>query len=481
MQENTISDVREALARGDRETALAMIDRILTANPTAEGWTLAAEIMVSEADKIKCLDQALALDPNYEPARTMYASLGQLPQPRTTSAPAEPRRSTPLPTLDFPDDDQDADTDKVRRENGQTITVEGVYEMLWDCKYCSTKKLLGKTHKFCPVCGAQQDPEWRYYPSDEEKVAVKDHVFVGADKICPNCSSLNVADAEFCTRCGAPQSAASAVKAQAARDAATSAGLTGVQSFQTEDLDARQMAEKFPHLRPKAAASKRPKWLFPVIGAVVLGVIAFVLFAVFAKRDESGYVSALNWERSIDIERYVAVQNSQICPAPADAYNVSSRYEQVGSRQVPDGETCSSRQVDQGDGTFRQERVCTTRYRSEPVYDDVCYYTVNRWGFSRTVEANSATSANLAWPVTNLNSAVGNSSRCSGLLPVLGCEKEGTRKETYQVIITMDNGRTQTCEVPFDEWQEITVESTFTFKVRVIGGGIDCSTLQRTG
>src|SRR5690606_3417806 len=167
------------------------------------------------------------------------------------------------------------------------------------------------------------------------------------------CSSLNVADAEFCTRCGAPQSAAAQVKAQAAREANT---LAGVQRFQTEDLDARQMAEKYPHLKPKAAASQRPKWLMPVIGAVVLGVIAFALFAIFAKRDETGFVSALNWERTIDIERFVAVQNSQICPAPADAYNVSSRYEQVGSRQVPDGETCSSRQVDQGDGTFRQER-----------------------------------------------------------------------------------------------------------------------------
>src|SRR5690606_18266985 len=105
--------------------------------------------------------------------------------------------------------------------------------------------------------------------------------------------SLNVADAEFCTRCGAPQSAAAAVKAQAAREAAGTS-LTGIQSFQTEDLDARQMAEKYPHLKPKTAA-KRPKWLLPVIGVTVLGVIAFALFAIFAKRDESGFVSALNW------------------------------------------------------------------------------------------------------------------------------------------------------------------------------------------
>jgi len=55
--------------------------------------------------------------------------------------------------------------------------------MLWDCEFCGTKKLLGKTHRFCPNCGAQQDPKARYFPSDEEKVAVKDHVYVGVDKI----------------------------------------------------------------------------------------------------------------------------------------------------------------------------------------------------------------------------------------------------------------------------------------------------------
>ena len=173
------------------------------------------------------------------------------------------------------------------------------------------------------------------------------------------------------------------------------------------------------------------------------------------------------------------MQGNQICPAPADAYNVSSRYEQVG-RAGADGET-----VHRQAGSIRAMHITAgTRLHhaisQRTVYDDVCYYTVIVGAFG-TVAADSVTSANLAWPVTNLNSAVGNSSRCTGLLPVLGCEKEGTRKESYQAVITMDNGRTQTCDVPFDEWQQITVETTFTFKVRIVGGGIDCSTLQRTG
>ena len=47
------------------------------------------------------------------------------------------------------------------------------YEMLWNCQFCGTKKLLAKTHKHCPNCGGAQDPRWRFFPSDAEKVAVE--------------------------------------------------------------------------------------------------------------------------------------------------------------------------------------------------------------------------------------------------------------------------------------------------------------------
>src|SRR3954468_1308596 len=81
---------------------------------------------------------------------------------------------------------------------------DGVYEMLWECAYCGTRGLLGKTHRFCPRCGAPQDPGRRYFPSDEEKVAVHDHVYVGADRMCRACGSAMSAKAVHCTQCGAP-------------------------------------------------------------------------------------------------------------------------------------------------------------------------------------------------------------------------------------------------------------------------------------
>ena len=78
------------------------------------------------------------------------------------------------------------------------------YEMLWSCEYCGAKKLLGKTHRHCPECGAAQDPARRYFPSEEEKVAVEDHVFVGADVHCPACKAPMSKAAKHCAECGAP-------------------------------------------------------------------------------------------------------------------------------------------------------------------------------------------------------------------------------------------------------------------------------------
>ena len=73
------------------------------------------------------------------------------------------------------------------RIKGEPMADEKNYEMFWDCEYCGSSKLLGITHRHCPNCGAPQDPEKRYFPPDEEKVALEDHENTGADWHCPSC------------------------------------------------------------------------------------------------------------------------------------------------------------------------------------------------------------------------------------------------------------------------------------------------------
>lgn len=348
-------------------------------------------------------------------------------------------------------------------QNGN-VYDEGVYEMLWDCKFCGTEKLLGKTHKFCPSCGAAQDPEWRYFPSDDEKVAVKDHVYVGEDKTCPACNSLMAGNVEFCTRCGAPQTEAARVKKLSSR----TRGMD--EKFEREDRDARQVAEARGLNTKQPVKSGFPRWGYFAIGAAVL-VVGFILFAVFAKRDAVATVESFAWERTISIEEFRAVPSSSLCSAmPFDAYSVNRRYEQVGSRQVPDGEDCSVRQVDQGDGTFRQQRVCTTRYRSEPVYDYVCSYVVNRWTNSRTARANGDKSVTITWPNPSL--------KCGGTGSGLGCERESGRNEKYTLNFRASADKKYACDVPFAMWDAARIEQAFTFQVGMVFDNPDCGTVK---
>src|SRR5262249_25412891 len=62
--------------------------------------------------------------------------------------------------------------------------VVGVFEMFWDCEFCDTKALLGKTNRHCPSCGAPQDAKRRYFPPEGQEVAANT-TYDGADLTCP--------------------------------------------------------------------------------------------------------------------------------------------------------------------------------------------------------------------------------------------------------------------------------------------------------
>jgi ribosomal protein S27AE len=339
--------------------------------------------------------------------------------------------------------------------------------MLWDCRFCGTKKLLGKTHRFCPNCGSAQDPGWRYFPSDDEKVAVRDHVYTGADKICPACGSLSAASAEFCGACGSPLDRAAAAQKVGERKKRDD------EKFETEDLAARQeqqMRATASMVPSQAAGSKQgvPRWLI-IAGVIVVLVIGAVLVMAFWTKDTTASVAGYRWERDIQIEAMQAQTGKSGCNSmPGDAYSVDRRYEQVDTRRVADGQECHTVQSDRGNGTFSEHQECETTYREEAVYGDVCYYTVNRWSYKRTAHAEGNTSDAPYWPDTNLRS--GNR---------LGSEREAGRDEKYVLIFTRsDNGKQFECEVSADEWQNTPLEKTFTLKIGAVLNNERCDTLE---
>ncbi len=342
-----------------------------------------------------------------------------------------------------------------------------VYEMLWDCKFCGTKKLLGKTHRFCPNCGGQQDPSWRYFPSDSEKVAVQDHVFVGADKICKACNSLNGAASEFCGNCGAPLSSAATAQQIAGRTKGEG------DTFQTEDVQKRQQAVQIPGLAAAAKPAAKSggflnKWV--IIGIIVVALIGGAVYALTRTVNASAYVTGYKWERTINLQSLQPVPDKTNCDSmPGDAYSVSRNYEQVDTRQVADGQTCRTNQIDQGDGTFREERSCETKYRSEPVMGYMCTYMVNRWiGVSPAVSRGDKVTAPY-WPDTNASSCFS-----------IGCKRESGRSEDYILMLKGDGDRPFECSVDYDLWQETKLERSFDIEVGTILKNFVCSSLKPT-
>jgi hypothetical protein len=371
-----------------------------------------------------------------------------------------------------------------------------VYEMLWDCKFCGHQKLLAKTDRTCPQCGAPQDPSWRYFPSDADKVEVENYTFAGKDRLCPACDSINTADQKFCIRCGASMEGAAEASTVSSRSKRSG------ETFETQSLDllqeeqrrlaiqqetAKRRAMQHPHRATKRPHRARParrslgdRWVAnkPAIiaGSIAavtsLGVlVSVVLYSVTMPATVE--VTGHDWQRRIAIEVYETRSDSDWQGSvPSGAYSVSCSTEQRSTRRVADGETCSTRQVDQGDGTFREESSCTTTYREEPVYDEHCSYKIDEWSLDNWVTASGTSLLDEPiWPTVNIQT-------CSST--ALGCQRQGRRDETYTLrLVDIETNKSYRCDRPESEWRTTPVGTRFQLEIGRFFDDARCNSLVR--
>lgn len=338
--------------------------------------------------------------------------------------------------------------------------------MLWDCKYCGQKKLLGLTHRFCASCGGPQDPSARYFPPDHEKVPVQNHPYVGADVHCPACHQPMSRAVKCCTNCGSPLDRG----AEVARRADQYVPPPGQAPY-----------PPYPGQAPYPYPAQAPMPLKKSnVGKIILGifagffalVIGLVLLAILWKKEGVFAVTGHTWERSIAIERYEAVRRSVWCDeVPSSARVVSRHREKRGTEKKPDGETCATRKKDMGNGTYKEVKECTPKYKETPIYADKCDIDVTEWHQSRTAAAKGTSMSDTPkWP----DSGVRGGGTC------LGCEREGSRSEHYVVLFsdTKTNDKAE-CDLPQAKWTTFPVGSKWKGKVSVMTGSVDCDELER--
>ncbi len=343
-------------------------------------------------------------------------------------------------------------------ENEPQTQTDGVYEMLWDCKHCGAAKLLGLTHRHCPNCGSPQNAEARYFPTDEEKIKVENHVFHGKDIECRYCRAYNGRASKHCRECGSPLSEGS--------DGKTRGDVTHAEGQFTPAAARNPQGVAVP-TQPKRPRSRN--WLWGVVGGALL---AFVLVTIFWKKEQTLEVSEQTWQREIDVEVFGPVKESTWCDSLPQGVKELRRYTAVRSHEkVADGEDCTVRKIDQGDGTMREEKTCKPRFKEKPVEDQKCDYQIDKWSVRDTQRSlGTGTSPEPAWPELKLGSA------CNRV----GCLREGKRRESYAVQFRGANGDgTKECQVDERKWRGFAVGQKYAARVGVISSALDCGSLQR--
>lgn len=331
------------------------------------------------------------------------------------------------------------------------------YEMFWDCASCGTQKLLGKSHRRCPECGAPQDASRRYFPAEHEKVAAHDHVYVGRDYVCAHCQAPNSRAAKHCVQCGAPIG-----------DDDADAKLV---PWNPQPAQASRLAGFRAFVRHRFATRRRRILSVLCLLGGLAGIAAMCgAITMFWTRAAEVEATGHRWERSVSIERFSAESAGAWCDGmPSDAYGVSRSTRQRDTRRIPEGQDCTSVNVDNGDGTYSQQQECTTRYREEPIYDDWCDYTVDRWVYDHSeTAAGEGTRPSPYWPSVSV-------SGCASL----GCTRQGGRSAEY-VVRYLEVGEDEPLECDFDQrtWESVERGSRWSAEIRVITGGLVCDSLR---
>ena len=340
------------------------------------------------------------------------------------------------------------------------------YQMLWNCPTCGQEKLLGVTHRYCPGCGSPQDPNARYFPSDDEKIAVEDHQFVGKDLTCPACDTPNSASSSHCISCGCPLDESEAVKTQ--EDIITREG----ENYQASSKKhSSSNAAHFLNSNDQPPSNQPPKKNRSTFIIGILALIGLCLYGLYSCKSESQLqVTQMHWKRTIDIERLQAVQESNWCnqmPGGASPLQQSSKVKTY--KKIPDGESCSTRRIDNGDGTYREQLECEPKYIKKPVYAPWCTYSINRWQVQRTQVNEGHDIHQLSWP----NYILASKGNC------LGCEREGRKKQVYSIELTDNKGKTHRCEFSEQQWAQFSKNSRWTATSNMLTG-IDCGSLTLT-
>ena len=329
-------------------------------------------------------------------------------------------------------------------KRGEWVEKEWTEWGHWSCTSCETR--MEGWHKTCTSCGNPREEQELNAVSFSSPISAPQHqdlANAGADWHCAYCQAGNRGDGAKCRSCGVSRFTENRGDVE-----------------EEEDRELHQPLVRPPYTPPRARASAGaplvPSKKIRMNGAVfaapfVLAGIAscFVAYGIwwaFQTHLVAGKVTGMTWKHSVIVENWQAVtrqdweDNLRLGPTifpvkgqgeVAGIDNIRNctrkhhhdrRYtcgtERVcrpATRQVANGQTCSTSCSNNRNGSRNCRQVCRTRYRSEsytkcttetkyctePIYKDWCSYDTWMWNQTE-VRQLTGTGNKVRWPSTDV-------------------------------------------------------------------------------
>jgi hypothetical protein len=322
----------------------------------------------------------------------------------------------------------------------------GFVPLVWECPSCETQN--PGPIKSCTSCGAPQPPDVEFQLVDEDKFNfIKDEALLreiksGPNIHCPYCGTRNPATNKLCQQCGGDLSMGGKTREAGQRVKTVSEAQAEVQPRPSP-----VGGVKLPGNR------KRLFLIFGILG-IIATIICVVLIVTLTKTDDiTGTVTGLQWERSIVIEAYTTVNESDWLdevPMDGEIISCSQAYRYSSDTPVANAtEVCGEIYYeDTGSGAAEAVQDCTYE-----VYDDYCEYTIMDWVAIETAVA-SGTDPDPYWPEVILSMD----------------EREGASQESYLITFSGDGETYQYSTTDSQLFEQAEPGSRWTLSVNQLGG-----------
>ena len=301
-----------------------------------------------------------------------------------------------------------------------------IIEGFWDCKHCNTTGIRGSIRE-CPNCSKARDENTSFYLNKKKISYVPKEKAVdinrNPDWVCEYCNQLNSDNNKYCVSCAAPRTGQNLnyFENQKKKDEERKQDLLKDveyknQNYSSNSYDSVSVISDTSYSSRSSYSQKNSfslrnlfsTYMMPILITLfsIIGIAAFIFLLI--PKPQEVTIQQMSWERSIDIEKYQTVEESD-WSLPSDARLLYSQEEFSHYEQVLDHYETRTKQVakerisgyeeyvsgyrDLGNGYF--EEITSSRpiyetyyetetyeepiYRDEAVYKTKYYYEIDKW------------------------------------------------------------------------------------------------------